>query len=664
MESCDNKHLNKSKKEDNYSSSSDSEFIPINDESESFDNNEYRKFLYTLYPSKYLKNKIEKNENITSSDDDDISIIYDDSEDSEDIEESEYESTSDEETNDSSYDDEKETQYDSESEKEDNNLNYYSSTEEDDDNEYMKDLTKIKNKFNKNGNFNIVLDIDDKFIKQLQEKSNKKLREKNKSKLNKKDNDKKKNNSNKKDDSNLLSNIITDLKKKKKAPSFIYKKLEKYIDIENKKYENKLKEVEKKKKNDNMKQFKKLLKNENINNDIKYFDNLKIYEQKKILKDLELINKESLINKPYTIQILETNIPNYYKNIALRKINSLKSMDPYSGEYYKVKEWVDGFMKIPFGKYETLPININDGLVKTNRFLNKSKKILDDCVYGLDDAKLQIMQVLGQLISNPNSIGTAIALKGPMGTGKTTLVKEGISKILKRPFAFIALGGATDSSFLEGHSYTYEGSIWGKIVDILMKSRCMNPVIYFDELDKISDTPKGEEITNILTHLTDTTQNSQFHDKYFTDVHFDLSKALFIFSYNDESKVNPILKDRMYRIETKGYNCNDKIKICNKYLIPTIRQNISFNNNEIVFTEKVIEYIVNNYTEKEKGVRNLKRCLEIIYSKLNLVRLTKNTNELFENLNNLKFPLTLNEEIINKLIKKSDEENWPSHMYI
>ena len=108
----------------------------------------------------------------------------------------------------------------------------------------------------------------------------------------------------------------------------------------------------------------------------------------------------------------------------------------------------------------------------------------------------------------------------PWAPEKTTLIREGISKILNRPFTFIALGGATDSSFLEGHSYTYEGSNWGKIVDILIQSKCMNPVIYFDELDKVSMTPKGEEIIGILTHLTDTTQNVQFHDKYFSQPRF------------------------------------------------------------------------------------------------------------------------------------------------
>ena len=211
---------------------------------------------------------------------------------------------------------------------------------------------------------------------------------------------------------------------------------------------------------------------------------------------------------------------------------------------------------------------------KCNEFMMNAKKTLDEAVYGLNDAKMQIMQMMAQWISNPQSIGTAIAIKGPMGTGKTTLIKDGISKILNRPFAFVALGGATDSSFLEGHSYTYEGSTWGHIVEILKQSKCMNPVIYFDELDKVSDTPKGEEIIGILTHLTDTTQNAQFKDKYFNGIDIDLSKCLFIFSYNDENKVNPILRDRMYKIETEGYNMKDKMTIVKNYLIPSIEKNI------------------------------------------------------------------------------------------
>jgi ATP-dependent Lon protease len=266
-----------------------------------------------------------------------------------------------------------------------------------------------------------------------------------------------------------------------------------------------------------------------------------IDEQKRIIKELKEINKITRVEKPYRISLLETNMPVMFKSAAIKKINSLHHMDQHNSEYHKVKHWVDNFMRIPFGTYTSLPISIEDGVDKCHDFMENAQKTLNDSVYGLNDAKMQIMQVLGQLITNPSSIGSAIAIHGPPGTGKTSLCKEGISKILNRPFAFIALGGATDSSFLEGHSFTYEGSLWGKIVQILIDSRCMNPVIFFDELDKISETPKGEEIVGILTHLTDSTQNSQFHDKYFSEVEFDLSKCLFIFSYNDETKINPIL---------------------------------------------------------------------------------------------------------------------------
>jgi ATP-dependent Lon protease len=370
------------------------------------------------------------------------------------------------------------------------------------------------------------------------------------------------------------------------------------------------------------------------------------------------INKISRVEKPYRMTLLESNIPAVFKASAMKKIASLRYMEPGSGEYYKIKNWVDTFMRIPFGKYETLPVNINDGVEACHEFMEKAQKTLDGAVYGLNDAKMQIMQMLGQLVTNPQAIGSAIAIKGPMGTGKTSLVKEGISKILNRPFSFIALGGATDSSFLEGHSYTYEGSIWGKIVQIIIDSKCMNPVIYFDELDKISDTPKGEEIAGILTHLTDTSQNSQFHDKYFSEIDFDLSKCLFIFSYNDESKVNPILRDRMYKIQTKGYDKKEKTIISNNYLLPKIREQVKFSSEDIVIPDHTIHHIIEEYCMKEDGVRNLKRCLEIIYTKLNLYRLMKPGTNLFEQEMSLKveFPMTVTNEVVDQLIKKDKEE--------
>jgi ATP-dependent Lon protease len=269
---------------------------------------------------------------------------------------------------------------------------------------------------------------------------------------------------------------------------------------------------------------------------------------------------------------------------------------------------------------------------------------------------MQIMQILGQLISNPTSTGTAIAIHGDKGVGKTSIVKEGISKILNRPFAFIPLGGATDSSYLEGHSFTYEGSMWGKIVQIIIDSKVMNPVIYFDELDKISDTPKGDEIVGILTHLTDTSQNMEFHDKYFSDIHFDLSKCIFIFSYNDETKINPILRDRMYRIFAKGYDRKEKTVIARDYLLPKILKEINFTETDIIITDEVIGYVIEKYGGQEVGVRNLKRCIEVIYTKLNLCRLMKPGTKMFDNnvVIPLSFPFTITKEVIDKLITIRD----------
>ena len=416
----------------------------------------------------------------------------------------------------------------------------------------------------------------------------------------------------------------------------------------------------------NVRKFGRLLHKKNSANDLKYFKkHLSNDQQVSVLGELEELNKMMLVEKPYRLTLLESKIPKQYKAIALKRIQNLRYMDPGAGEYYKVKNWVDTFMTIPFGVNKTLPITMEVGVERCHDFMESAKDLLDSAVYGLNDAKMQIMQMVGQWISNPQAMGSAIAIKGPPGTGKTTLVKDGISQILGRDFAFIALGGATDSSFLEGHSYTYEGSTWGKIVDILIRCKSMNPVIFFDELDKLSDTPKGEEIAGILTHLTDTSQNSQFHDKYFSEIHFDLSKCLFIFSYNDETKVNPILLDRMYRIHTNGYTKKDKTQIAQKYLIPKIQTEVAFKPDQIIIPDETIEYIVEHHTHKEDGVRNLKRCLEIIYTKLNLYRLMKPGTKLFDKdatSIEVSFPFTVTNRVVDIMIKKA-ESTCPTFMY-
>jgi len=365
-----------------------------------------------------------------------------------------------------------------------------------------------------------------------------------------------------------------------------------------------------------------------------------------IQKEIEEFTKE---DKPPRFMLYEWGIPLAVKSVILEKTEQLTYMEPSDSEYFKLQRWVDNIFKVPFGKYITLPIDYRNNVDEIQQYLTNFENQLDNSIYGHDIAKNKLIQVISQWITNPSSCGNVLALQGPPGIGKTTLIKDGLSKALGRPFAFIPLGGATDSAFLEGHSYTYEGSLWGRIVNVLMETKCMNPVIFFDELDKVSETKHGEEIIGILTHLTDASQNDSFHDRYFSGIDFDLSKCLFIFSYNDESKINPILKDRLNRLHLKGFSKDEKKNIFTKFILPELFENINFNNDDLIMNSEVIDYLVQNYS-KEEGVRNLKRAMETILLKINLYKLNPKGKYPYK-LENFSLPYTLTQNCIKELLK-------------
>ena len=400
---------------------------------------------------------------------------------------------------------------------------------------------------------------------------------------------------------------------------------------------------------------------------LSYFHQLKESEKKQYLEEIKNIYSISASNVPLKFKVLNSDMDLYTKSLAIRNLDKLSEMDISTGEYNKMDQWINGLIQLPFGNYTQLPVTNEDSFEDKRNYIQQTLVNMNQAIYGHMEAKTHILQVIGKWIRNPGSLGNVLAIQGPMGNGKTTLIKNGIAKSLNRPFEFVALGGASDSAFFEGHSYTYEGSRWGRIVDILHKCGSMNPIICFDELDKVSETAKGDEIINMLIHMTDSSQNTKFQDNYFPGIDIDLSKVLFIFSFNDESKINRILKDRMYVIRTKGYEVKDKLQIAHNYLLPEIYQLFNYTNQDITFTDDVLREIIKTYTNGEEGVRNLKRCLESIVSTLNIYHLTKSEDKediLDMKIKDFKLPITLTLDHIKDLLKITNGDKPPEHMYM
>lgn len=398
---------------------------------------------------------------------------------------------------------------------------------------------------------------------------------------------------------------------------------------------------------------------------IDYFHDLKKKKKKAYIKQMEKIYKLGESNIPLKFKVLDSKMNDETKSIAITNLDKLGELDASTGEYSKMNQWINGLIKIPFNEHILLPVDHTKSDTKQKKFIKKTSKSLNKAVYGHTEAKTHILQIIGKWIRNPGAGGNVLAIQGPMGNGKTTLIKNGVAKALKRPFAFVALGGASDSAYFDGHCYTYEGSRWGRIVDILHQTKCMNPIICFDELDKVSDTAKGDEIINMLIHITDSSQNNTFQDNYFPGVNIDLSKVLFVFSFNDESKINRILKDRMQVIRTKGYELKDKLEIAKNYLLPEIYSVYNYTDKDITFSDDCITYIIKNFTSEESGVRNLKRCLDNLVSLINLYNISKNDKKIVDTkIEEFKLPISLTNENIDSLLKKEKVDKPPEHMYM
>ena len=355
--------------------------------------------------------------------------------------------------------------------------------------------------------------------------------------------------------------------------------------------------------------------NENVLKILKDFaDTLSNKQLIAIIKNINIIKKSNGQNKiPVTNLTKAVNIENIMKFLNVNKFTGfsiiLEIFDKTGKEVYSLS------------KTMTEVTLIKNSSIQTITTMDKINNVLEESIYSHTHAKNQIMKIIAQWI-NGEQKGYCFGFEGSPGIGKTSLAKKGLSNCLiddngtPRPFSFIALGGSCNGSTLEGHGYTYVNSTWGKIVDILMETKCMNPIIYIDELDKVSKTEHGREIISIFTHLIDSTQNDTFQDKYFSGIDIDLSKVLFIFSYNDPEQIDRILLDRIHRIKFENLTLADKMEIVKRFILPEINAKMGFEN-VVNMSDEIIEYIIESYTI-EPGVRKLKEVLFDLYGEINL----------------------------------------------
>ena len=345
--------------------------------------------------------------------------------------------------------------------------------------------------------------------------------------------------------------------------------------------------------------------------------NIKGYDDPELHKlEQDIINNSSNFefSDNYREKILRSNMPFNNKVIAYKRLEVMESYeDSDTSEYAKYKNWMDILLSIPFNKN-----------VETDIDLKRIRETLDKRLSFLEKPKDQIINIVTQMKRNPDFTINAIGIYGVRGTGKSSIVKS-ISEALGRPYRTVSLGGESDSSSLTGHNFTYVGSCPGRIIEILRETKCTNPIILFDELDKVSETNHGKEIIGNLIHLTDTTTNNKYnYDKYFAGLEFDLSKVLFIFTYNDATKVDRILADRLFKIKVENYTSKEKLAITTTHLIPTVLKEYNlYNESESIlsFSEDTINYLVDK-SKRDEGMRDIKRKIEIIISRINTLLLT------------------------------------------
>lgn len=294
-----------------------------------------------------------------------------------------------------------------------------------------------------------------------------------------------------------------------------------------------------------------------------YVASLKRKDRSNVLRALP--TKRPCAVAPLRVRVLQSHLP----TVAKQKIFEDLTRD--SSDKYLT--WVNRALSLPLGVQHKGPPNAKEEEPTVMQRLLDAKEMMERSITGLVDAKTEVLHILYQTTENVAG-GYSLGLEGPPGTGKTHFVRSALAPALGRPLVSIPLGGATDVSFLLGNMYTYEGSKEGRLAAALVECRCCDPIIFFDEVDKISTTDRGAEIASTLIHLIDPSSQKTLRDRYFHGIDIDFSRCTFVFSYNDPLAVNPVLLDRIKRVRVPPPTDVERVSIIATHMVPRIQARI------------------------------------------------------------------------------------------
>ena len=290
-------------------------------------------------------------------------------------------------------------------------------------------------------------------------------------------------------------------------------------------------------------------------------------------------------------KVNQFNLSKEAKDKCSAEIKKLKNMSPMSAEATVIRNYLDWVMSIPWNNPDQISQNIN-----------KASKILENDHFGLEKVKERILEYLAVQKRTNKLKGPILCLVGPPGVGKTSLGKS-IANSTGRSFVRMSLGGVRDEAEIRGHRKTYIGSMPGRFIQAMKKSRSSNPLILLDEIDKLGSDWRGDP-SSALLEVLDPEQNSKFNDHYL-ELDYDLSDVMFVCTANTLN-IPPALLDRMEVIRIPGYTEKEKNQIAKRYLVPKQIKNHGIKKSEISFNSKVLNSIIRNYT-REAGVRNLEK---------------------------------------------------------